>query len=203
MSSRLNDRQVSENVRFLLWQEGTKPHQWPKRLRARLGTRLGAYYWTGPSGDSALRRLLFGDRLEDTEIGDIAQSFELSEEDLRSGDLMREAGIDVLQENLRQLLGSLERGGKKQLAMELRLDPTTISRWLSAKSRPAAPTLAQLVRYFGLSTSTDLTIDAVFLSPDPQSITERKEWLRDRIDSMDADHLRELYPALQRLLDER
>ncbi len=195
-------QQISKNVRFLLWKDGATPDQWPKHLRARLVRSLGSYYWSGPSGDIALRRLLAGAQLDDQEIEDVARSFEISEEELRSADFLQDAGTDVLHENLRQLVGSLEHGGKKRLALELGLDPTTISRWLAAKNRPPSPTLRHLVHYFGLPTGTDLTTEPIFLSPDPLSIVERKEWLRDRIDAMDADDLREIYPALQRLLDE-
>ena len=215
MPSEKNHRQISQNVRFVLWREGIQPSQWPKHLRARLGKVLGAYYWTGPSGDSALRRLLTGAELLDgkvsedsnetdeiNEISDIAKSFRFTQEELRSADFLHDSKTDVLHENLRHLVGGLERGGKKQLAAELRLDQTTISRWLSGTSRPPPSRRAQLVSYFGLPAETDLAKDPVFLSPDPLSLGDRKQWLRDRIDAMEAHRLRDLYPALQRLLDE-
>jgi hypothetical protein len=109
---------------------------------------------------------------------------------------------DVLKENLQYLLNSLGRGGKKVLADELEVYPTTLSRWLNG-SVPHASTLRQLVLHFGLASGTDLRKDPVFLSAQPISQTERRDWLHSRIDNMRVDELRELYPALQRLLEER
>src|SRR5262245_7372697 len=62
---------------------------------------------------------------------------------------------DVLKSNLRYLINSPGRGGKKVLAEELGVDPTTLSRWLNWSFVPHASTLRQMVSHFGLASGTD------------------------------------------------
>jgi transcriptional regulator with XRE-family HTH domain len=112
-------------------------------------------------------------------------------------------GCNVLVENLRYLLNSLGRGGKKVLAGELGVDPTTISRWLNGSFIPQTSTLRQLISHFGLPPHTDLQEDPIFLSAEPISATERRNWLHGRIANLPPDELRALYPALRRLLEDR
>ena len=192
-----SQEQISLNTRFLLWRQGVAPADWPAWLCRRAG-----YAWSRPDRESAPRRVLTGGELADDEVEELAAAFAIPPEELRLNDLLLESGTDILFENIRHLVGGMERGGKKRLAIDIGVDPTTVSRWLAGTSRPPNPTLRQLASYFGLPTHTDLASWPSFLSPDPVSITERKEWLMDRINSLEADDLGKLYPALQKLLEE-
>jgi transcriptional regulator with XRE-family HTH domain len=108
-----------------------------------------------------------------------------------------------LAENLRFLFSGLGHGGKKSLASKLGIDPTTVSRWLSGAYEPQPASLSQLVSEFGLPSGTNLEEDPVFLSIEPVSLIERREWINKRINVLSSDELRELFPALRRLLEER
>jgi hypothetical protein len=43
----------------------------------------------------------------------------------------------------------------------------------------------------------------VFLSVEPVALKDRRRWLHTRLDALNPDELRDLYPALRRLLDGR
>jgi transcriptional regulator with XRE-family HTH domain len=82
----------------------------------------------------------------------------------RTGDLLEKAGIDVLRENLRRLIGGLGHGGKKDFAVALGVSPVAVSRWLSGRHRPRKSRLSAIARYFGLTPDVDLETFPVFLS---------------------------------------
>ena len=92
-------------------------------------------------------------------------------------------------------------GGKKALAAEFGIDPTTVSRWLNGASQPIERSLRQIGAYFGVPSGVDLRSDPVFLSAEPVALSERRRWLMERLESLPADEFRELYPALRRLLE--
>lgn len=187
--------QVSRNVRFLLWLRELPPAQWPTWLSGRTSLK-----------DATIEGLVEGD-IEDSdvlkdEVDELARAFELDAEGILYADLPHEQR-NVLLENLRYLFRSLERGGKQSLAREMGIDPTTVSRWLSGANPPQAPSLNQLVSYFGLPAGTDLKEEPVFLSAEPVAILERRKLIRDRVDALSVTEFRQLYPALKRLLEER
>jgi transcriptional regulator with XRE-family HTH domain len=189
------DCQISVNVRYKLWRMGEAREQWAAWLQAR--TQLGLRF---------LRDLLSG-RIVDGQLspytGELSRAFDIDEETLLFADLVRDGGVNVLQTNLQFLFETLEHGGKKVLAESLELDPTTISRWLKGSYAPHGPTLQQLVSYFGLPAATDLRSEPVFLSIEPIAISQRRAWLHRRVEALAPDELRELYPALKRLLEEQ
>lgn len=123
-------------------------------------------------------------------------------ESIRFADLVGD-GTDLPRENLKFLFESLDRGGKKRLAAELSIDPTTVSRWLSGASQPQGPSLRHLSDYFGLPAGTDLRETPIFLSVEPVATVDRRRWLQARIDGLSPDELRDLYPALKRMLEDR
>jgi transcriptional regulator with XRE-family HTH domain len=131
-----------------------------------------------------------------------ALGFEVEVESLRFANLPRDRG-HVLSENLRFLFSTLGHGGKKAIASELGIDPTTVSRWLSGAYEPQLASLRQLVSHFGLPADTDLQEDPIFLSAEPVSAIERRTWLHERINALSRNELRELFPALLRILEER
>jgi transcriptional regulator with XRE-family HTH domain len=121
---------------------------------------------------------------------------------LRFGDLVSD-GCNVLVENLKFLFNTLGRGGKKSLAHELGVAQTTVSRWLNGSNEPKAYNLRQMIIYFGLKPETDLRETPVFLSVEPVALTDRRNWLHGRLNALSSYDLRELYPALRRLLEEK
>lgn len=187
---------IATNVRYLLWRQEVPKPQWVSWLTNR--SSLGVTF---------VREVVFG-RLTDENIGEqecgqLARVLGLDAEpdSLRFGDFASEQ-CDVLRENLTYLLNTLGHGGKKALAAAFHIDPTTISRWLNGSSQPTDSTLKQLGTYFGLPSGTDLRVDPVFLSAEPVSLAERRRWLTARLEALSVDEIRELYPALRRLLEE-
>lgn|SRR5262249_52726099 len=183
---------VSENLRYLLWRRGVDRKRWVEHLA----------HWVHCDLHRAGELLRKGN-LQPSEAGTLSRATGYSEEDVRFARLVEEARAKILVENLRYLVRSLERGQKKALASHLRVHATTISRWCSGTQRPERPSLNGLLRYFGLPSGTDLTSQPVFLSLSPISVTARKEWLRAQVDRLDAETLSELFPALERLLEDR
>jgi transcriptional regulator with XRE-family HTH domain len=187
--------QVSINVRFMLWSRKIARTEWEAWLTMRADI---------PHDTS--KRLVLG-TLPDAEISSrqmraLAEALGLDEENLRFANLPRDQGR-VLAENLQFLFSTLERGGKKSLASKMGIDPTTVSRWLSGAYEPQPASLSQLVSEFGLPSGTDLLQDPIFLSAEPVSAVERRQWLSKRINALSSDELRDLFPALRRLLEER
>jgi transcriptional regulator with XRE-family HTH domain len=120
---------------------------------------------------------------------------------LRFADLVSDS-CNVLVENLKFLFDTLGRGGKKSVAEELGVAQTTVSRWLNGSYEPQAYNLRQMIIYFGLRPDTDLRETPVFLSVEPVALTERRNWLHSRLNALSSADLRDLYPALRRLLEE-
>ena len=115
----------------------------------------------------------------------------------------REGGDNVLHWNLQRLIRSLGPGGQTRLAQDLSIDPTTVSRWYRGKHRPTPTHLNRLRDRFGLPEGTDLRDEPLFASTDPVGEAEQKAWLHERIGQLDAVALRELFPALRRIMGER
>jgi transcriptional regulator with XRE-family HTH domain len=189
--------QVSLNIRFLLWKRKVARGHWTAWLSER--TSLSREF-ISDLVDGELEDATVEDK--DPRLGALAAAFDIDDPETLRFDLVRER-TDVLVENLRYLIGSLEHGGKKDLARKIGIDPTTVSRWLNGAYPPQTPSLGRLVSYFGLPEGTNLREDAVFLSAAPIALLERRKLIRDRIDTLPEKTFRELYPALRRLLEER
>src|SRR5690242_16612679 len=104
--------QVSLNLRFLLWKRKVPRTEWANAL-----TQLTAL------SSEVIRGLVSGEledaKITEGELQELARALDLDDiEGLRFSDLVHER-TDVLLENLRYLLGSLEHGGKKALAKAL------------------------------------------------------------------------------------
>jgi hypothetical protein len=197
MLSAPTSRQVSTNVRYLLWRKGVPRNQWEAWLSAR--TTFG-----GSLSRALVAGLLPDEQVTTEALKDLARVFDQADEgeSIRFGNLVGD-GTQVLVENLRFLFDALGHGGKKHVAAELSIDPTTVSRWLSGAFEPQGPSLRQLVTYFGLSPNIDLRETPIFLSIEPVAVAERRRWLHARIDALSPEEFRELYPALRRMLEER
>jgi transcriptional regulator with XRE-family HTH domain len=145
--------------------------------------------------------LLRGSDPQPEEIRRITEIFGLSEDGFVAADMLTENGVDVLRNNLTRLTGELKRGAQQQLAHDLGFHETTISNWLSGSRQPAGRGLVALCRHFALPRETDLRTEPLFLSPSPVGAREQRDWLSDRIDRLEAETLRDLFPALERILN--
>ena len=185
---------ISNNLRLTLWRQGVPRIQWVGWIAARCELRsdLVRAVVEGSASD---------DQVGDAECSQLARAIGMTSEaeTLRFADMVA-AECDVLRENLAYLMNALGHGGKKALAAKFSVDPTTISRWLNGTSQPSEATLRQLATHFGVPAGTDLRSDPVFLSLDPVALSERRQWLVSRLESLPADELRDLYPALRRML---
>lgn len=119
---------------------------------------------------------------------------------LRKADLVADGKVAVLFDNLACLIGGLGKGKKSELASSLGIHPTTISGWLSGKSRPERPSQAAICRYFRLPSGTDLEREPLFLSYPPIGETARKRWLKDQLDRMGAADLQDVFRAVEAIM---
>ena len=168
---------VAKNIRYLLWKEGEERKNWETRLSVWLGCSL--------------------ERAKEREV--LAQQTGLKIGEL-SGDLLAVHGVDVLTENIRHLIDTLPHGQKKKFAAKLGIDVTTVSRWLNGAQRPTRTKLKQICNYFGLPPETNLETEAVFLWTGPVGERQMKGWITERVEQLDGKTLREIFPALRKLL---
>jgi transcriptional regulator with XRE-family HTH domain len=154
--------------------------------------------WAGCEQQRAAVLLRDGD-LNTDEQDRIAESLSLSDDELRFVNFIE--GVDVLLENLRYLLNSLDYGKKRELANQLGVRDTTISNWLSGKHKPRPPVLAKLSAQLAIPSGLDLETDPLFLSLDPIGERAQKIWLYEHIDKLDRHTLQSLFPALKKLLE--
>ena len=140
-----------------------------------------------------------GETLTAKEKKALVNTKRLALEDI-SGDLLEKQGVDILAENIRYLINGLPHGQKKEFAAKLGVDVTTVSRWIGGAQRPTKKKLEEIGKYFGLPPGTDLDSEAIFLWTDPVSETQMKSWLMEQIQQIDGKTLREVFPALRRLL---
>lgn len=116
--------------------------------------------------------------------------------DLKNADV----DVEVLRKNLHRLVGGLGHGGKKELATALGVSQVAVSRWLAGRHRPRKARLSAIARHFGLTPDVDLETFPVYLSEAPVTDNERRTSLRERIEGLDGESMRTLYPALDKLL---
>jgi len=181
------------NIRFLLWREGVKRDEWIAKLADLLGCDINrAQGILGGAADP-----------ESQEVALIAKPYKVGVNKLRTQSLVAEEKVDVLSANIRHLIDGLVHGQRRQFAAALGVDVTTVSRWSTAAQRPTKTKLMRICDYFGLPVATNLETDPLFLSLEPVTGREMKGWLHEQIDGLDADTLRNLFPALQRLFTGR
>lgn len=179
---------VSRNVCFLLWQEGISSDRWYRTLRERLGWET-----------NEIVGLLQGGSVSYSQLQQLAQVFHRREEDLSLEDLLTAEGPDVLRQNLMFLMQDMAHGQKKELAKKLGVGPNTVSRWLGGRHHPPSDKISAIADHFGLPPHTDLASTPLFLSLEPVSALQRRNWLHERVDAISASELIALYPALKRL----
>jgi transcriptional regulator with XRE-family HTH domain len=181
---------LKRNIRYLLWKGGAERKDWASRLSKWLGCSL-------PRAEQLLEGE--GGELTTKEKKALANLTGLSPEDL-SADLIEKQGVNVLVENIRHLINGLPHGHKKEFAGSLGVDVTTVSRWLGGAQRPTKKKLEEIGKYFGLPPGTDPDSEPIFLWTEPISESQMKSWITDTIQEADGKTLREIFPALRRLL---
>ena len=181
---------AAKNISYLLWKEGEERKNWETRLSV----------WLGCSLERAVD-LLEGDgeALTAKEGEILAQKTGIKIGEL-SGDLLAVHGVDVLTENIRHLIDTLPHGQKKKFAAKLGIDVTTVSRWLNGAQRPTRTKLKQICNYFGLPPESNMEAEAVFLWTGPIGERQMKDWISERVEQLDGKTLREIFPALRKLL---
>ena len=182
---------LMRNIGYLLWKEGAARKDWPSKLAKWLGCPL-----------QRAEGLLEGegkDLITSKEKKALEKATGLAPEEL-SGDLLEKYDGDILVENIRYLIDGLPHGQKKEFAAKLGVDVTTVSRWIGGAQRPTKKKLEEIGKYFGLPPGTDLDSEAIFLWTEPISESQIRSWVTERIQQADEKMLREIFPALRRLL---
>ena len=178
---------LATNLAFELWRRQVARERWIQYLAA----------WLGCHTNRALA-LLQGATPSSDEIQRLVDVTDYPEEELRYVDFTQR--VSILRENLCYLVDIPKKGVKKELSDSLDIQPATLSRWLAGKQRPAQKYREVIKAHFGVSTQIDLERDPLFLSIYPLHEAGQRTWLHDRINAMDAETLRELFPALEKLL---
>ena len=179
----------SANLRYLLWRCRTDREQWVSEI-------VG---WLDISPARATG-LLTGAIPSQREVDNLSESLGVTSEELRFTSFVDELGNDLFIENLRYLADGVEHGEKREIAKELGVHATSLSRWLAGTHRPDKRYRAMLANYFGLQSETELTNTPLFLSLLPVSEHDKKVWLRTKINDLDQRNLNNLFPALFKLL---
>jgi transcriptional regulator with XRE-family HTH domain len=135
------------------------------------------------------------------EVRKLARATGQEVESLLSADLVAEGRTNVVEENLRYLFSTLAHGDSKRMAEEVGVHPTTISEWASGRQVPSNSHLHAISRYFGLSPFVDLRTVPLFLMLEPVGHHARREWVVKQVSEMRPEDLRDLYPALRRILE--
>ena len=178
------------NIRFLLWCEGVRRDEWAAKLSDLLKYDI----------HRAQEILSDAVDLEPQEVALIAKAYKVGVNDLRTQNLVTKEKVDVLAANIRHLIDGLAHGQRRQFAAGLGVDVTTVSRWSTAAQRPTKTKLGRIRDYFGLPVATSLEVDPIFLSLEPVTGNEMRSWLHEQIEGLDAETLRNMFPALERIL---
>jgi transcriptional regulator with XRE-family HTH domain len=181
---------LERNIRYLLWRGGVERKDWPSKLANWLLCTL-----------QRAEDLLEGEGkdLTSKEKKALEKATGHALEEL-SGDLLDKPGEDILVENIRHLINGLPHGKKKEFAAKLGVDVTTVSRWIGGAQRPTKKKLEEIGKYFRLPPGTDLDSEAIFLWTEPISEDQMKNWIAEKIQRMDGKTLKEIFPALKRLI---
>lgn len=185
---------ISENLRYLLWEKKVDRSRWQETLAIWIGSspeRAQQLLEREPLPPRGLRR---------DELVHIAQETLREEEDIRHRRLMTLTGQGLLRQNFEYLVESLEHGEKRQLARRLGVDLTNIANWCRGRYGIRRKHWEGIARFFYLSSVRSLTEEPLFLSLVPAGAHAQRSHLKAYIDALDPATLQELFPALERLL---
>lgn len=182
---------ISENLRFLLWNEKVERGQWIATLATWLDCDI-----------SRAQELLFeNSKIRSHELKRLGKAIKfLIPKDIVETRFLEDEEIPLF--NIHYLLDSLPRGKRKDLAKSLEVHELTISRWYAGTQTPSERHFEGLAKFFGIPPNMDIRTEPIFLSLEPMTDTERKKWLEERIKQLDTIMLNKLFPALERLLKE-
>ena len=187
----------SLNLRYLLWKKDIPQEKWVKKITECLNS----------DNDMRAEDLLRGAKPSDRELDKIKEGIPLSEEEymgLMNTNIIKLAqtggDLEIWQENFLFLLTKIPHGKNQDFASKLGFDPSNISKWKNRKQKPEKNKKAAVKKYFGIPLNFDLEEDLLFLSLDPISIQEKKDWICKRINQLNPNAIQELFPAFQRLL---
>lgn len=185
---------LSHNLKYILSEKGISRGDWTKALSSMLRC-----------GQDRAQALLNGDTtdLKNDELKILTKFSGVDSARLLSENLIDNDKVDVFARNISFLIDRLPHGKKKHLAESLGVDQTTISRWGNGTQRPTKKKITAILDYFNLPRTTDLRNDPLFLSTMPIGEDETKKWLKNKIDKLDGEKLKELAPALFMLLKGR
>ena len=182
---------LSQNLKYILLGKGISRDDWVMSLASIL-----------QCGSDRSQALLNGDttNLKNDESEILTKFSGITSVKLLSENLLKTDKIDIFSRNISFLINRLPHGKKKHLAESLGVDQTTISRWGNGTQQPAPKKIMAILDYFNLPGTIDLNNDPLFLSTIPIGEDETKKWLKDKIDDLDRERLKELVPALMILL---
>lgn len=181
--------QVALNIRFLLWQKGVEKTSWSEVLSEWIDCKIPRAVILLDQGDMLIE-----------EIECLSERVKVSKRNILHSKLYLK--VNIFSENIKYLFNSIGHGGQQKIAQELQLDPTTISRWKNGTlKKPGTRNHNLLKKHFHLSEEIDLCDHPIFLSNKPITIYEKKTLLIDGINSMDSSSLKDLFPALIKLIN--
>jgi transcriptional regulator with XRE-family HTH domain len=181
---------LQRNIRYILWKEGAERKDWAPSLSKLLKCSL-------PRAEELLEGE--GVELAPKEKKTLAKAACISLNDV-SADILETQRVNILVENIRHLINGLPHGQKKEFAASLGVDVTTVSRWLAGAQRPTKTKLGEIWKYFGLPPGADLNSEPVFLWTEPISESQMKAWIVETVREVDGKTLRDIFPAMRRLL---
>ena len=180
------------NIRYLLKQKKIAPDQWAEELSRRTKPHISV---------TQAHRIIAGSTPSDEDLEHIADAFGRELEELRVAPIFGRGEDTVLKENLAFLRKSLPHGGKKALAVRLGIKQSTISHWGKQIEEPEQKNLDGTLRFFGIDPGlVDLHKDPLFLTLHPIGGHLQKKWLKDQLDDLPAEELKQYFPALERIL---
>ena len=181
------------NIRYLAWKDtkgNPDPVKWVSVLRKKAGLP-----------DREARAILAGSPLSNKDRDAIVEGFGIDRDELGTARLFGLSSDEILKENIRYLIRSLPKGGKKALAGALQVKKESVSRWASGKNPPSAQNIQQIAQYLSLDSNINLREVPLFLSFRPVGHYAQREWVQKQVASLPAEELSKLFPALERLLD--
>lgn len=180
----------AENVRFLAWRKHWSPIHWGDVLSKRVPPLGEARSWQLMRGESPPTP---------DEVEAIGQAWHVDPQDLVFARLADEARPQFCLHNLQRMFKTAPSGAKRQIAEAADVHPSTISRWLRGQVPERAARIA-IRDYFGLSLADDLIDAPLFLRIEPVTVAEKREWVRQRLQTMRTAEVASLWPALEKLL---
>lgn len=174
------------NIRyFLSKREDVKREDWIDELDSLMGC-----------GKERAKELILRGQFTPKELKKFAEVAGQNE-DIVMHSPMFEENVNVLLENVQHLAKSY---GQKKMADKIGVADITVSRWCNQKQKINPSNIEAIHHRLQLPSNIDIRTDPIFLFLTPFEDAERKKWLNERINELDAGTLRDLFPALEKLL---